>query len=674
MQNRMSDRGLQVRLVGPVSVLRAGKQVALPRSRKVLALLTLLAVERAPQSRSRLCDLLWDVPNDPRGELRWCLSKLRTLVDDSERRRVVTTDNTLIALDLSDAFLDVAEIERAVEAGLEQATNPRLSELSTLFRGELLEGVELDASPELTSWLAGQRHRFRSLRVDVVRTLALRPAPNESEALSRVAAWLQAAPFDRHAHEMQLSALVAAERMRDAEAHLASTIRAFEQEGLDWSALRTWWQTSGKLSKNKPNTATVSGGASSMEPRESVQAAPSRAKRRASVAVMPFAEAMASAPSNELAHGLTDDIITRLAKLRALFVIARGTSYALGDRGIDAQEAGRILNVDYVVTGRVRRQERRVSVIVELAETARATIIWTDELVCEGEGTFSVLDAIVDRIVAVIAEEIESAECERALLKPPSSLDAWEAYHRGLWHMYKFTGPDNRLAEGFFQSALRLDPVFARAHAGLSFTHFQNVFLELTPDRERQMDLALAAATQSLQCDERDPAAHWSMGRALWLRGGKAGAVSELQRSIELSPNFALGHYTLGFVEAQSGDPHLAIEAANTSRQLSPFDPLQFGMLASRGLAHMRLGELDEAAEWATKAVGRPNAHAHIMAIAAAALALTQRRDEAKKLVARIHEQIPAYDIQSLLRAFRFDRDTEQLMRRAAKLIGFGGG
>ena len=143
------------------------------------------------------------------------------------------------------------------------------------------------------------------------------------------------------------------------------------------------------------------------------------------------------------------------------------------------------------------------------------------------------------------------------------------------------------------------------------------------------------------------------------------------ERSVELSPNFALGHYTLGFVEAQSGDPRLAIEASNTSRQLSPFDPLQFGMLGSRALAHVRLGELEEAADWAVKAIGRPNAHAHILAIAASTLALTNRRDEARRLVARIRERIPSYDVEDFLRAFRFDRETEELLRRSARTFGF---
>jgi hypothetical protein len=161
------------------------------------------------------------------------------------------------------------------------------------------------------------------------------------------------------------------------------------------------------------------------------------------------------------------------------------------------------------------------------------------------------------------------------------------------------------------------------------------------------------------------------MGRALWLRGAQSESFGELERSVELSPNFALGHYTLGFVRSQSGDARSAIDATNHSRELSPFDPLQFAMLASRALAHVRLGELDEAAAWAVRATGRPNAHAHILAIAAECLALADRRDEARTFVARVRERVSTYSVDEFLRAFRFTPETEELFRRAARQIGF---
>lgn len=113
----MSASGLHVRVLGPVVICRNGVQRALPPSRKVRALLAFLALEPNPASRSRLCDLLWNVPNDPRGELRWCLSKLRGLVDDAEHRRVVTSARDLIALDLSDCFVDALEVGPGCKSG-----------------------------------------------------------------------------------------------------------------------------------------------------------------------------------------------------------------------------------------------------------------------------------------------------------------------------------------------------------------------------------------------------------------------------------------------------------------------------------------------------------------------------------------------------------------------------
>lgn len=73
------------------------------------------------------------------------------------------------------------------------------------------------------------------------------------------------------------------------------------------------------------------------------------------------------------------------------------------------------------------------------------------------------------------------------------------------------------------------------------------------------------------------------------------------------------------------------------------------------------------------KAIARPNAHEHILAIAASTLALTQRTDEAKKFVARIRDRVPSYDVERFIRAFRFDRETEKLFRRSARSIGFDG-
>jgi tetratricopeptide (TPR) repeat protein len=281
-----------------------------------------------------------------------------------------------------------------------------------------------------------------------------------------------------------------------------------------------------------------------------------------------------------------------------------------------------------------------------------------------------VLDEIGDRIVAAIASEVELAERNRAMLKSPDSLDAWEAHHRGLWHMYRFNKADNEHAQRFFRRAVKLDPTFSRAYAGLSFTHFQNALLHRLDAREAEIDSAYGAAEQSLSVDERDPAAHWAMGRALWLRRQHERCLVEVDKAVELSPNFALGHYTRAFVHSQAGDPQVGIDAADLARHLSPFDPLLFAMLATRAVAHVRLGQFEEAARWALMASSRPNIHVHILSIAAHCLGVAARFEEARGFAAAIHRVQPSYRSAHFIAAFRFEPQVEALFKGQAARIG----
>ena len=328
-----------------------------------------------------------------------------------------------------------------------------------------------------------------------------------------------------------------------------------------------------------------------------------------------------------------------------------------------------MLNVDYVVSGSMQRKAKRLTVTVELAETRTARIVWAEVFDKKVDDAFLVLDEIGNSIVASIASEIETIERNRAILKPPSSLDAWEAHHRGLWHMYRFNKADNGRAQQFFETAVRLDPTFARAYAGLSFTHFQNAF-QGWAKREPEIERAFEAAGQSLMVDDRDPAAHWAMGRALWLHGRQDQSIIELERAVDLSPNFAQGHYALAFVHSQGGDAKAAVGFSDHSRHLSPFDPMLFAMFGARAMALVRLKRFDEAADWAVKAAARPNAHAHVQAIAAYCLALAGRLDEARAYMAAIRKAVPRYRVDDFLAAFHFEAEGAALFRKGAKRIG----
>lgn len=646
-------------MLGPLRVRLQGVVLSLPASRKVRALLAYLALAPRPLSRSHLCELLWDVPNDPRGELRWCLSRIRRLVDSGERQRLRASGDT-IWLDLADGFVDALEIAHAFETGVTGLGPKGQRSMALLFDGDFLEGLELDRCPLFSAWLTAQRRRFRACHVALLEQLA--QGADGDEAFKYLDKWRELAPFAQHAHAAILAALARQGRLREGEEHVAAAARLFEAEGLDSRPLRNAWR-----SAMTPKVAVSEGGGRAAEVAEAATAGP----RRGSIAVMPFVDPSSTGPlaRGGVADALAHDVITRLAKLRSLFVIAQGTVFALHERHVGAEEAGRTLDVDYVVSGSVSMRDRRLTVTVELAETRSARIVWADTFHHRLDDAFLVLEEVGNRIVASVASEIETIERNRAILKPPSSLDAWEAYHCGLWHMYRYRKADNERARHFFESALRLDPTFSRAYAGLSFTHFQGAF-QNWEERGPQIDNAYDAAVQGMMVDDRDPSVHWAMGRALWLRGRADESVSELEQSIDLSPNFALGHYNLSFVRSISGDPQAAIASSDLSRQLSPFDPMLFGMLASRAMALVRLGQFEEAAGWAVKAAARPNVFPHIHAIAACSLALADSLDQARAQAAAIHKIAPGYSLAEFLLTFPFDAEGEARFREGARRIG----
>lgn len=667
----ISGPPIEVRLLGALRIDRNGIPMPLPASRKVRALFGWLALAPRPVARETLCDLLWDAPSDPRGELRWCLSKIRGLVDAPGKRRLLSEDDR-VWLDLSDDFVDAVEVARSAESGLEGLAPERRRALAQLFAGDFLEGLALSGHPAYAGWLTAQRRRFGGLQIRLLADL-VRDAADEDERLRHLEQWLQVAPLDRDAHERLLETLARLGRIREGEAQLAAAARLFDAEGLDSSPLRATWQAARAASIDLPQAPPMASEPRALgAPDTNDEPGPGLAAHRASIAVMPFVD---GSPEPEARGGLADalahDVITRLAKLRSLFVIAPGTVFALHERAIPPDRAGRMLEVEYVVGGTVRRSDARLLVAVELADTRTGRIVWAETFSHRADDALLVLDAIGDRIVASIASEVEALERDRAILKPPDSLNAWEAHHRGLWHMYRFNKADNERARHFFETALRLDPSFARAHAGLSFTHFQDAFQGWS-EREPGIELAYASANDSLMADDRDPAAHWAMGRALWLRGRHEPAIGELEQAVELSPNFALAHYTLAFIHSQDGDPAAAIAASDHSRHLSPFDPLLFGMLGARAMALVRLGRFDEAARWAVKAAARPNAHPHIQAIAAFALALAGSLDEARAQAEAIRRALPAYRFADFLAAFQFDAQGAALFRKGARRIGMG--
>jgi DNA-binding SARP family transcriptional activator len=220
---------LQIRVLGELEVVRSGVQIALPPSKKVRALLAYLALTGRGHRRERLCALLWDVVDDPRGALRWTLSKVRGVVDDEHRRRLLTERET-VALDLGDVEIDLVQARRvASDIG---AQSPEALEASLgAFRGELLEGLELADFDEYQAWSFAEREAARRLRVQIVRAALEQRRDEPERAIPHARALVRVDPLDQGARAGLIELLLAVDRRQEAEQQLASARRMLAEVG-----------------------------------------------------------------------------------------------------------------------------------------------------------------------------------------------------------------------------------------------------------------------------------------------------------------------------------------------------------------------------------------------------------------------------------------------------------
>jgi TolB-like protein len=392
---------------------------------------------------------------------------------------------------------------------------------------------------------------------------------------------------------------------------------------------------------------------------------------RPSIAVLRFRPVGDAAPVLTVADALPHDLLTELARLRWLFVTARGSSFRLPAADADCGEVGRLLDVRYVLTGMVDASGDRLAVTVQLADARDGGVVWAERYTGAIDEVHAMRAEIGSRILAALEIQIPLHEAAQARLAGTADLDAWSAYHLGLQHMYRFNRTDNAAAAGLFARAVARDPGFARAHAGLSFVHFQNAFMRQTDDFAGELSRARAAAQRGLDLDPLDPFVNFTMGRTFWLEGDLDSGLAWLERATTLSPNYAQGIYARAWTETLAGRDDEGRAHVDLAMRLSPLDPLLYAMLGTRALAHLSEGDDLEAAAWAERAARSPGAHVLIAMIAAAAQTLAGNGPQAKAWAADVRERNPRLGREDFLRAFPMKREPMRA-RVSTALAGLG--
>src|SRR6202166_3005743 len=392
-----------------------------------------------------------------------------------------------------------------------------------------------------------------------------------------------------------------------------------------------------------------------------------------SIAVLPFNNMSGDPEQDYFADGVVEDIITALSRFKALFVIARNSSFTYKGRAVDVKQVGRELGVRYVLEGSVRNAANRVRITGQLVDTATGAHLWAERFDGGLGDIFDLQDQVTESVVGAIAPAVEKAEIERAKRKPTESLDAYALYLRGLAKLYQFGNRQaNEETLRLFNRAIELDPDFASAYALAALCYVWAKINGWFSNTANEMAEVTRLAQRAVELGKDDAAALAPSGWALAfvVHDLEAGAALS-DRALALNSNLAEAWFWGGWVKIWLGEPEAAIERFARALRLRPLGPFVAGMRSGTAFAHFFLGRYDEAVSWAAMTLqDNPDSQPGLR-IAAASNAMVGRPEQAHKAMARPRQLNPALRISNLndvLPPFRRAEDLSRLeegLRRA---------
>ena len=393
----------------------------------------------------------------------------------------------------------------------------------------------------------------------------------------------------------------------------------------------------------------------------------------AAIAVLPFNDISPTHDQQYLADGITEELITGLAKFPELIVMARNSTFAYKDKLTDARQVRKDLNVNYVIEGSVQRADQNMRVTAQLIDASTGRQIWADRYDRQVNNIFAIRDDITRSIAGTlgsIAGVVALAEAERVSAKNPNSFTAYDYLMKG-WYAYnKFTREDNAAARDLFEQARKIDPDYARAYAGLAWTYELDYDFEWTNDDEKTLKLALELAETAVRLDPNDIQAQWGLGWAYLYNRQYENAMAHYLRARELNPNDAEVLAEMGNLLIYIGEPKQAIDQVKEAIQLNPNHYNWYVYYV--GWAYEEAGMPKEAIEIFEKAIDLQNPDEeqlwYLPTIAAAyAHPTVGRMDDARKVVKTILSRDPGFSISK--KVSRYPYRTKELADRYANAL-----
>ena len=323
-----------------------------------------------------------------------------------------------------------------------------------------------------------------------------------------------------------------------------------------------------------------------------------------SIAVLPFATMSGDPEQKFFADGVVEDIITALSRVRALFVIARNSSFAFEGKAVDIRRSDASSAFAMCSKAACAAPPNRVRITAQLIDAAAGGHLWSEKYDRDLTDLFVLQDEITRDIVGVVAPQVLVAEMQRARRKDPQRLDAWEAAVRAQWHLAQLTREDNAEALRLAMKSAELDPGDT---AGLNIAAFAHIYDAVygwsgsagasrswPPTRWRARPCRSTPVTRSRRRPWEPPSSSWGSTTAPW---------SSCACAVALNPNFSWAHGNLGLGLAFAGKGEEAVASLKEALRLSPIDRFTFLWINLLGFATFLLGRDAEALDLAERSL-----------------------------------------------------------------------
>ncbi|WP_410050493.1 winged helix-turn-helix domain-containing protein [Bradyrhizobium sp. Bra78] len=361
-----------------------------------------------------------------------------------------------------------------------------------------------------------------------------------------------------------------------------------------------------------------------------------------SVAVLPFSNLSGDPQQDYFADGMVEDIITGLARIKWLFVIARNSTLTYRDRAVDVKQVGRELGVRYVLEGSVRKAEGSVRVTGQMIDASTGAHVWAERYDRSSDDIFALQDEIALSAVGAIAPSLRRAEIDRVKRKRPDSLDAYDLVLRAQLDVDSGMPEQVSRALVLLERAIELDSTYALAHGNAAMCH-HCLFLRVGL-RETNRAASIRHARSAILHGQDDATALALAGFSIGMDGhDRDAAFTAFEAALAVSPSSALTYILGSVILGWSGEPERAIEWSERGMRLSPFDPWAFAAFDAQAMSHLLRGRYEEACRAAYKSVQANPAHSITYVQLAAALAKLGRLDEARAAAERVLELQPTF-------------------------------